>query len=633
MPSATFTPTITLPPQISCGVAPPARLIVGQQGRNTFGGGSTHLRDTPRGNSIYILQEGEVFDVLQGPICRESTSDGNLNWWQVRILSNGLVGWVPEGNASDYWIEPLPLQDQTQIAVTASIPSAAVEHNADWTPQSQVFNGVEMMLVPPGCFNMGSDIAELNEQPVHQQCFDQPFWIDRTEITNVQYGSSGGFAGDNFPRENLTWYEARDFCLRRGARLPTEAEWEYAARGPDSWIYPWGDPWIPDNLVWRDGKNRQTSPVGSRPAGVSWVGALDMAGNVWEWTSSIHKPYPYNALDGRENDTDTTSYRVIKGGSWDYGDSNVARASWRGGDGYALDKHDNGIGFRCALHMDVVTGFSTAVSAPSQLAFRSNRDGNWEIYLMDADGTNQINLTQNAADDQLPSWSPDGNQIAFDSNRQKKDNDIFIMNADGSGVRDLTDRREKDTVPAWSPDGTQIAFVSARKGNWEIFSMSVDGGVAEDLTNDGAEDFSPAWSPDGRRMLFHSNRDGNFEIYVMNVDGSNVQRLTNNSADDFAPAWSPDGQHVIFQSNRDGDNEIYVMNADGSSVVQLTSNRFDDTNPDWSPDGKEIAFSSNRDGNVEIYVMNADGSDQRRITNNPANDSSPTWRPMGDSRG
>jgi hypothetical protein len=112
-------------------------------------------------------------------------------------------------------------------------------------------------------------------------------------------------------------------------------------------VYPWGDRWNARNLVYRDGVNDQPNPVGSRPAGVSWVGALDMAGNVWEWTSSIHAPYPYNATDGREDVTDTTSSRVIKGGSWDFGNEEVSQAAWRGGDGYGLRQDDDGIGFRC----------------------------------------------------------------------------------------------------------------------------------------------------------------------------------------------------------------------------------------------------------------------------------------------
>jgi formylglycine-generating enzyme required for sulfatase activity len=191
-----------------------------------------------------------------------------------------------------------------------------VVHNRDWTPVYETFNGVEMALVPAGCFMMGSYDGVDDEQPVTEICFSEPFWIDRTEITNGQYGSSGRFSGDNRPREMVTWFEARDFCASRGARLPTEAEWEYAARGPEGWVYPWGNEFVADNAVWGYNSGDQTADVGSRPAGASWVGAVDLSGNVWEWVSSLYRPYPYNVDDGRENDEDVHSARVLRGGSW-----------------------------------------------------------------------------------------------------------------------------------------------------------------------------------------------------------------------------------------------------------------------------------------------------------------------------
>jgi formylglycine-generating enzyme required for sulfatase activity len=213
---------------------------------------------------------------------------------------------------------PTPTNTLTPLE-QASIP---VTRNADWTPVIQDFgDGVEMVLVPAGCFEMGSNNGA-NERPVTQQCFDEPFWIDQTEVTQADFERLDGqrergnwFIGDNRPVENITWIEADAFCRLRGGRLPSEAEWEYAARGPDGLIYPWGNEFIADNVVYRDNSN-QTAPVGSRPNGVSWVGALDMSGNVEEWTNSLYQAYPYSATDGRESGSDTSSPRVLRGGSW-----------------------------------------------------------------------------------------------------------------------------------------------------------------------------------------------------------------------------------------------------------------------------------------------------------------------------
>ena len=238
------------------------------------------------------------------------------------------------------------------------------------------------------------------------------------------------------------------------------------------------------------------------------------------------------------------------------------------------------------------------------------------------------NLTNNSADDSNPAWSPDGARIAFDSDRDG-DGEIYVMNADGTGVVNLTNNSAFDGLPTWSSDGTKVAFVSGRDpGNPEIYAMNADGTGAVNLTNDGWWDSEPAWSPDGSKIAFRSSRDGNSEIYVMNADGSGVTRLTNNSATDGQPAWSPDGARISFWSTRDGGNEVFVMNADGTGVTNLTNNS-DGGGSAWSPDGTRIAFSSNRDGNGEIYVMNADGTGARNLTNNSAADYEPTWSPDG----
>lgn len=220
-----------------------------------------------------------------------------------------------------------------------------VPGNTAWQPIRKMFGGVEMVEVPAGCFMMGDVKGRRDEQPVQQVCFDYPFWIDRYEVSNGQYGSDGPFPGAQKPHTNETWFGAREFCLKRGARLPTEAEWEYASRGPDNLLYPWGDKFVPDNLVYDANFNSQLADIGSRPGGVSWVGAYDLAGNAWEWVSSLYRPYPYRALDGREDSNNTTDRRVYRGGIGSYIDNGTSTTKrFR----ITPSERDWFIGFRCA---------------------------------------------------------------------------------------------------------------------------------------------------------------------------------------------------------------------------------------------------------------------------------------------
>lgn len=144
--------------------------------------------------------------------------------------------------------------------------------------------------------------------------------------------------------------------------------------------------------------------------------------------------------------------------------------------------------------------------------------------------TEQINAT--------PRWSPDGSLIAFSSNRAG-DSEIYVMDSDGGNVRQLTDNDTPDYSPSWSPDGSQIAFASRRDGNWDLYAMDILGNNVQRLTEHTSMDVEPAWSPDGNRLAFSSNRDGDWDVFVMHLDGSPVVQLTDDAASDTQPDWRP----------------------------------------------------------------------------------------------
>lgn len=279
----------------------------------------------------------------------------------------------------------------------------------------------------------------------------------------------------------------------------------------------------------------------------------------------------------------------------------------------------------------------TATSVPFPVAgqqlllFAANPPGSQpQILLYDSANGVLKALTQGTAANTQPAWSPDGTKIAFTSNRDGN-NDIFVMNADGANPVNLTHNPGEDSFPAWSPDGTKITFTSNRDGNNEIYVMNADGSNQVNLTKSPANDFKPTWYTQSglltstSRILFTSDRNGHNQIYAMNPDGSNVVDLSKNTFNDSAPDVLFTGGKVVFASDRDGNQEIYVMGLDGSNPTNLTQNAAADVQPGWSPDGKWIAFVSNRSGSNQVYVISADGKQIILLSKSGQDMQYPAW--------
>ena len=272
----------------------------------------------------------------------------------------------------------------------------------------------------------------------------------------------------------------------------------------------------------------------------------------------------------------------------------------------------------------------TKAEPAARVAFSAGTQGNFEIYIMNEDGSGKIQVTDHPANDTNPVWSNDGKKIAFVSDRDG-DQKIYVMNADGSDQVMLVPGSGIEYAADWSPDDRKITFTSFQDGNSDIYVINADGTNLIRLTQDSASDVGSRWSPDGSRIIYSSEvggpYEGNYEIIAINADGSATVNLTNNPARDYCPVWSPDGRMIAFNSDRTGMDAIYTMNADGSEPVLLVTTEGYVSCTDWSQDGKKLIFNLQANGRSDIFVMNPDGSNIISISDGTAYDYDPNWSP------
>ena len=279
--------------------------------------------------------------------------------------------------------------------------------------------------------------------------------------------------------------------------------------------------------------------------------------------------------------------------------------------------------------------------ADGSIAFGSNRDtGAGDLYSIGPGGAATRLTTSTSSSD--PAYSPDGRRIAYvDANYQ-----IAVMNRDGSGPTPITSGGTAKRQPAWSPDG-RIAFVANSfdvdgQTDLEIWVVDADGSGLVQLTNNDDPDMAPAWSPDGGRIAFVGTREGDVDrnVYLMNADGAGEVNLTPGESQpceglcyqghDDSPAWFPDGSRIAYvhtwAENASGVPNIWAMSPDGSGKTNLTDNaEVAFTQPAPSPQGTRIAAIGAVTTDRDLWVMNADGSAQAAIEGAPSKEADPDW--------
>ncbi len=274
--------------------------------------------------------------------------------------------------------------------------------------------------------------------------------------------------------------------------------------------------------------------------------------------------------------------------------------------------------------MLAVPATATNPGENGKIVFMSDKTGDREVYVMNADGTGVQNLTNNPSrNDDGPAWSPDGTKIAWTVSSPCCE--LWVMNLDGTGKRLIA---ATGAQASWSPNGKQIVFQGFKGGRIEIAVMNSAGGKSRRIAKDGSPE-NPVWSPDGSKIAFIRSVAGLNSLWVMNRNGKNKRMLTSGPGVD-SPDWSPDGKKILFDRGNGKKTRIYVINANGKQEKKLTREPIRAENATYAPDGSKIIYSRGAtNAKSRLYVMNPNGKGpKQKLSAGGLPCFQPSWQPL-----
>jgi TolB protein len=263
----------------------------------------------------------------------------------------------------------------------------------------------------------------------------------------------------------------------------------------------------------------------------------------------------------------------------------------------------------------------------TKIAFVQVQNKIKEIYVVDFDGKNSVQVTDDHSISLSPAWSQEGTRIAYVSYIEGAPR-IYLLDLVSGSRKLLSGATDLNIAPAWRPGTNDLAATLSKKGNPNIYLLSPSGKIKRKLVGSWAIDVSPSWSPDGHRLAYVSSEGGNPQIYILDLKNGEKHRLTFEGKYNTSPVWSPKGDWIAYSSLTGRHHDIYMIRPDGSEVRRLTQGKGDNESPSWSPDGRMLAFSSTRGGGkAAIWVMFINGTGLRRLTDLPGSQRLPDWSP------